>query len=191
MTSTSQSARFSVAVWCTCPQPQSAPVEHHTAFGIRWFPSRHVENDSSNLVSPRPDHQSQTPRQWHTKSEFFDSFGIAAAKQGPSSPTCVQFSLECLGTRTKESKHVCMFLTIFTRLEPTAMWFACEGTGVSTGGRAHSSPFFCITDQGVRHLCTSFFCLFENAWICARPTTDRGLASVIPDRREKEKHANL
>ena len=50
-------------------------------------------------------------------------------------------------TRTKETKHVCEFLGNLTRLEPSAigggLWFACEeGTGVSTGGRAHSSPFF-------------------------------------------------
>ena len=68
-------------------------------------------------------------------------------------PTCVQVSLEWPETRTKESKHVCMFLTMFTRLEPTAiggeLWFACEGTGVSTGGRAHSSHFKNGTDQGV------------------------------------------
>ena len=38
------------------------------------------------------------------------------------------------------------FLTIFTRLEPTAiggeLWFACEGTCVSMGGRARSSVSF-------------------------------------------------
>ena len=41
--------------------------------------------------------------------------------------------------------HVLNFLTIFTRLEPTAtggeLWIACEGTGVSTGGCAHSLLF--------------------------------------------------
>ena len=87
------------------------------------------------------------------------------------------------------SKRVCTFLTIFTRLEPTAiggeLWFACEGTGVSTGGRAHSSPFFCGTDQGVQHVCTGFFC--SNAWLCARQPTDRDLASVIPDEKEKKR----
>ena len=52
-------------------------------------------------------------------------------------------SQECLETRTKES----------TRLEPWIggeLWIACEGTGVSTGGRAHSSLFFCSADQGVQ-----------------------------------------
>ena len=63
-------------------------------------------------------------------------------------------SQECLEARTKESKRVRNFLAMFTRLEPTATggerWFACEGTGVSTGGRAHSSRFFFAvsTDQG-------------------------------------------
>ena len=60
-------------------------------------------------------------------------------------------SQECLETRTKES----------TRLEPTAiggeLWIACEGTGVTTGGRAHSSFFFCGTDQGVQRTC-KFLC---------------------------------
>ena len=44
-------------------------------------------------------------------------------------------SQECFETRTKES----------SRLEPTAMggelWIACDGTGVSMGGRAHSLFF--------------------------------------------------
>ena len=39
-----------------------------------------------------------------------------------------------------------------TRLEPTAvggeLWIACEGTGVRTGGRAHSSPFFLERTKG-------------------------------------------
>ena len=42
---------------------------------------------------------------------------------------------------------MCKFLTIFTRLEPTAMggepWIACNDTGVSTGGRAHGLFFCC------------------------------------------------
>ena len=66
-----------------------------------------------------------------------------------------------LETRTKESKHVCKFFTFFTNLEPTVkgggLWFACEGTGVSTGGRARSSaPFFYGTDQRVHDVCTMF-----------------------------------
>ena len=60
-------------------------------------------------------------------------------------------SQECLETRTKES----------TRLEPTAireeLWIVCEGTGVSTGGRAHSSLFLCSADQGVQFVC-KFLC---------------------------------
>ena len=69
-------------------------------------------------------------------------------------------SLEWLEARPKESKHVCKFLTIFTRMEPTAiggeLWFACEGTGASTVGRANSS-FFCSAGQGVQHVC-KFLC---------------------------------
>ena len=78
---------------------------------------------------------------------------------------------------------MCKFLTIFTRLELTAigeLWITCTGTGVSTGGRAHSSPFFRSTDQGVPHVCASF--PHENGWMCARPTTDRDLES---QRHEK------
>ena len=46
-----------------------------------------------------------------------------------------------LETRSMESKHACWFLASLTRLEPTVreeLWFGCTGTGVSTGGRAHS-----------------------------------------------------
>ena len=50
----------------------------------------------------------------------------------------------------------------------------------STGRRAHSCPFFCSTDQGVQHVCTSFF--HERARICARRTTHHDLASVILDK---------
>ena len=94
-----------------------------------------------------------------------------------------------LETRTKESKHACKFLTIFTHLEPTAigggLWFACEGTGVSTGGRARSSSFFHGTDQRVHDVCTSFS--HDNVWIGARrTTTDHDLASVIPDKKESK-----
>ena len=70
-------------------------------------------------------------------------------KHGPRSPTCGPPAQEWLETRTMESRHVCNFLTIFTRLEPTViggeLWFACEGTAVSTGGRAHSSLSFFFT----------------------------------------------
>ena len=79
-------------------------------------------------------------------------------------------------------------------------------TAVSTGGRARSSISFCLcsADQGVHDACTFFL---EEAWTCARRTTDRDLASQrhkgecpdtlttddnLPQRvREKEKHANL
>ena len=55
-------------------------------------------------------------------------------------------SQECLETRPKEPKHVCKFLRSLTRLEPTGrqLWTVCEGTGVGTGGRADSSPFWVV-----------------------------------------------
>ena len=69
-------------------------------------------------------------------------------KHGPRSFTRVPVSHECLETRPKESKHVCRFFGSLTRLEPTAIGgelsIACEGTGVSTGGRAHSSSLFVV-----------------------------------------------
>ena len=53
-----------------------------------------------------------------------------------------------------------------TRLERTArrgeLWIACNGTGVSTSGRAHGSPVFCCTEQEVQHMGTVFIC--SNAW---------------------------
>ena len=43
------------------------------------------------------------------------------------------------------SRSMC---AIFLGLEPTArrgeLWFACTGTGVSMGGRAHNSPPFFV-----------------------------------------------
>ena len=46
-----------------------------------------------------------------------------------------------------------------------------------------TAPHFYGTDQGVHDACTSW--IHENARICARPTTDRNLASVIPDKKEE------
>ena len=40
-------------------------------------------------------------------------------------------------------------------------------------------------DQGAQHVCASFYCW--NAWICAQRTTDRDLASVIPDKNESKR----
>ena len=56
------------------------------------------------------------------------------------------------------------------------LWIACAGTGVSTGGRAHSSaPFFVVLTKE-SNTCVHVF-LREIAWIRARPTTDRDLES--------------
>ena len=86
---------------------------------------------------------------------------------------------------------MCEFLGSLTRLEPTAtggeLRFACAGIGVRTGGLAHSSPFFVVrTGQEVQHLCASSI-FHENAWICARQTTDHDLVCVIPDVKGKER----
>ena len=45
--------------------------------------------------------------------------------------------------------------------------------------------FFCSTDQGVQHVCASFH--HDDAWICARQTTDRDLVSVIQERKKNRK----
>ena len=46
------------------------------------------------------------------------------------------------------------------RLEPTAtggeLWFACEGAGLSTGGRAHSPPFFFAVRTKESNTCVQF-----------------------------------
>ena len=88
----------------------------------------------------------------------------------------MQVSREWLETRTKESKHMCKFLGSLTRLEPTAMGGRHRR---SAGVDVPTTPLFCGADQGVQHVCTRV--LHENACICARPTTDRDLACVIPD----------
>ena len=71
--------------------------------------------------------------------------------------------------------HVCKFLTIFARLEPTViggeLWIACEGTGVSTGGRAHSLLF--LLWCGPRSPTRVQVC--ANAWLRACQATDRDL----------------
>ena len=73
------------------------------------------------------------------------------------------------------------------------LWTACEGTGDSTGGRAHSSRVSCV-DQGVQHVCkfllrtlgyvhsgppTVILRVFVNAWICTQRATDRDLQCVF------------
>ena len=112
--------------------------------------------------------------------------------RGPRSLVCVRVSLDWLETRTKDSKHVCKFLGSLTRLGPAAvggeLWIACTGTGVSTGGRSHSTIFFVVwaeeSDKCVQVL------FKENAWICARPTTLHDLVSVIQTDRQTDRHAH-
>ena len=41
---------------------------------------------------------------------------------------------------------------------PSLLWFACEGTGVSTGARAQRALHsFCSADQEVQDVCTFFY----------------------------------
>ena len=74
------------------------------------------------------------------------------------------------------------------------LWTACEGTGDSTGGRAHSPRVSCV-DQGVQHECKFLLRTLGyvhsgqptvilgqrkvNAWTCARHSTDHDLESVF------------
>ena len=92
------------------------------------------------------------------------------------------------------------------------LWFAFEGTGVSTGGRAHL--FAVLTKES--NTCVQVILSRKlgflhdgqptvilrashekvNAWVCARPTTDCDPVSVIRDKKrecatEQEKNANL
>ena len=63
--------------------------------------------------------------------------------------------------------HVCKFLTIFTRLKPTAIGITCEAwVDVPT------APFSFAVRAKESNACASFC---ANAWICARLTTDRDL----------------
>ena len=99
-------------------------------------------NNYSNFVSPRPDHQSQAPRQWQTEKRVcFKSF----------------FQRK--------------FLTIFIRLEPMAiggeLQTARKDTGVSTGGRAHSPFCFCSAEQ---HMCKFFFWRMLGLVLVRQPT---------------------
>ena len=80
------------------------------------------------------------------------------------------------------------------KFKQARLWTACEGTGVSTGGRAHSLRVSHV-DQGVQHVCkfllrmlgfvhsgqpTVIFRVFvANARICAHQSTDHDLANVI------------
>ena len=129
--------------------------------------------------------------------------------------TCVRFSwlFAKLATRTKESNMNASFSGVSRGTDQgveTCVQVSRESypSGTDGDGRSCSSLvkaqasarvdvptaplFFCSTDQGVQHVCTSFFFFNEKAWICARSTTDEDLASVIPDKknekeREKEK----
>ena len=104
-------------------------------------------------------------------------------------------------SRTTESRHACQFLGSLNRLEPTAIGESCGSQASARVDVPTAHPFFCSADQGV---CTFFLwksliCARQtidrdlesqrhekvNAGKCARRTTHRGLASVIPDKKEK------
>ena len=91
---------------------------------------------------------------------------------------CVPVSQECLDTRPKESKHACKFLGSLIR-----------GSLVKAQASARldvpTSSFFAVRTKAF-NTCVQVF-VYENAWICARPTTDRDLVSVIQDKKEEKK----
>ena len=126
--------------WTPLPPAKKIPPASHLSVSLCCLSCRLSRVSWPVPVFPRHGHQPQGPRQSQAKkANFFSSI--------------VAVSWECLERRTEER----------TRLEPTAiggeLWIACEGTGVSTGGRAHSPCFFffCSSDQGVQRVC-KFLC---------------------------------
>ena len=59
------------------------------------------------------------------------------------------------------------------------LWTACEGTGDSTGGRAHSPRVFPLGPRSP----TRVQVFVANAWICAQRVTDRDLESSSARRK--------
>ena len=138
----SQSVRFSVAVWNSCPQPQSAPVEHRSCAACHHCSLLHLRvRHCIHLVGCQI-----TPRTscFHVPTT---SPGLPDSDR-PKKRVCLMSFFH----RT----HVCKFLTIFTGLEPTAtggeLQIACKDTGVNTGGTCPQHLFFCSADQGVQHV---------------------------------------
>ena len=122
--------------------------------------------------------------------------------------TCLQVSHDFRQARNTDQgvPRVCSFLWSGSRHGPGSRNMCASFSGVSPvwnrrrleegcGSLAQvqasarvdvpTALHFCGTDQGVQHVFTSF--LQENAWICARQTTDRDLVSVIPDKTERKK----
>ena len=157
------------------PQPQFAPVNYHSAFGIRQCAACH-HCSSSHLrvrhwvhlvvwkMTPRTSRLhvlTTSPRLpgIDRPKHFFYSFSVLLRSTDQGVPhVCASFS--GVSRDTDQGVEACVQVSV-TRLEPTAMggelWIACEGTGVSTGGRAHGSQFFCGSDQGVHDVSTSFW----------------------------------
>ena len=80
----------------------------------------------------------------------------------------MQFSQECVETRTKQSEHACRFLRS------------------QTSARVHVPRvlhFFAVRTKESKTYAQDFF--YENAWICARSTTHHDLVSVIPDKKRE------
>ena len=72
---------------------------------------------------------------------------------------------------TDQANHTRRLLGSLIRLEPTAtgreLWFACTGTGVSTGGRAHSSPPFFTVRTMESNTCVQFFFMRKLGFVFA------------------------
>ena len=72
------------------------------------------------------------------------------------------------------------WMSEWCEFEQAGLWIAREGTGVSTGGRAHSPFFFCQCGPRSPTRVQSFC---ANAWKCALLTTDHDLESFSVVRR--------
>ena len=158
----SQSVRFSVAVWCSCPQPQSAPVKktHRLRQPIArrlpslfvvasassaLCPSRRVENDSSNIVFHVLTTSPRLPDSDRPKNEFVlcDSFIVAVANHGPRSRNmCASFS---------------RFSPVWNRRRLEESCGSPVKAQASAGVDVPTALFFCSVDQGVQHVC-KFLC---------------------------------
>ena len=111
----------------------------------------------------------------------------------PACHMCATFSQESRDTDQGRSRNMS---ASFSGVSPVwnrrpkegEFWLACTGTGVSTGGRAHSSALLAVRAKESHDVCTSFF------WICVRRTIDCDLESQERKRkrkRENQKDANL
>ena len=106
-------------------------------------------------------------------------FSIFARHSPRNADQGVPHVCKCLETRRKESKHAFLFLWILTPMEGTNLWFAWRQHGWTCA----QLPFHVQRCGSGSPTCVQYF--HEKAWICARPTTDHDLASVISEMRER------